>query len=242
MPKHCEWHAQVFCICMEEENHCSSLWCWKPKTWNATGSFISYSLWWDDTVPWYPTQIPLVGLRSIRRLRRWKHEPVSQVVKHPRPCLWLWESQTCPLEPTVFMKLALSLLQLPFTALQRWKPWKKPLKKRLKVHGTHFLNAHTATPLREFTPVNIHERHPFFPCNSQAPSASGVAGTGGVGGFGRASKALTVSKTSFWSFFYRNARQHRDVFSAWSDSKSSSPRAWLKVGATSVFLFVSVKP
>lgn len=37
------------------------------------------------------------------------------------------------------------------------------------------------------------------------PSASGVAGTGGVGGFGRASKALTVNKTFFGSFFYRNA-------------------------------------
>ena len=71
-----------------------------------------------------------------------------------------------------------------------------------------------------YTFARIHPcQHPWkasifpliHPCNSQAPSASGVAGTGGVGGFGRASKALTVSNTSFRSFFYRNARQHRDV-------------------------------
>ena len=242
MPKHCEWHAQVFCICMEEENHCSSLWCWKPKTWNATGSFISYSLWWDDTVPWYPTQIPLVGLRSIRRLRRWKHEPVSQVVKHPRPCLWLWESQTCPLEPTVFMKLALSLLQLPFTALQVWKPWKKPLKKKLKVHGTHFLNAHTATPLREFTPVNIHERHPFCPCNSQAPQCLRCSRYWRCWWLWSCIKGLNSEQHIFLVVFLQECPPTPWRFSAWSDSKSSSPRAWLKVGATSLFLFVSVKP
>lgn len=100
-----------------------------------------------------------------------------------------------------------------------------------------------------YTFARIHPcQHPWkasifpliHPCNSQAPSASGVAGTGGVGGFGRASKALTVSNTSFRSFFYRNARQHRDVFSAWSDSKSSSSRAWLKVGATSLFLAYNI--